>query len=160
MKVRQGSKPGRIVIGGPVDLTTVTLCVYGHDLDPSEVSLLLGCEPTRAHRRGDRRPTKSPSFPDGFAPPRKQGAWFLTEEVASPKGPEEATRHLLEHLPDDEAWADLGNRYDVRLSYMITVTEWNRGFDLSKELVARIAGLNVSLLFDIYAEDDDEAEQG
>lgn len=34
------------------DEIAVALCIYGEDLDPNEITSLLGVEATRAHRRG------------------------------------------------------------------------------------------------------------
>src|SRR5262245_36719228 len=58
--------------------TYATLCIYHHDLDPDAVSQLLELPPTRSHRRGDVRKSKSPN---PIAAPI--GAWFLcTEDVS------------------------------------------------------------------------------
>ena len=42
--------------GGPVDKVTVSLRLFGEDLDPDEVTKLLGCKPTSAARKGDVMP--------------------------------------------------------------------------------------------------------
>ena len=40
-------------VGGPIERVKVTLRVFGDDLDPDEISGVLGCEPTRKARKGD-----------------------------------------------------------------------------------------------------------
>ncbi|MFN6566238.1 DUF4279 domain-containing protein [Dendronalium sp. ChiSLP03b] len=44
-----------ILVGGLVGETSVCLAIYGEDLNPDEISKYLGCCPTKAYRRGDRR---------------------------------------------------------------------------------------------------------
>ena len=95
-------------VGGLVDESSVTLAVYGHDLDPDDVSARLGCEPSSCHRRGDRK------SPQGVAAPT--GGWFLSLRGFAPTGPEELIRRLLMKLPSDQpTWQDLVSRFDVLL---------------------------------------------
>jgi hypothetical protein len=65
--------------GGLVDESRLTLAIYGDELDPDEISRLLGCAPTRARRRGDARRS---------GPPWPQGAWLFSVEGKSPTGPD------------------------------------------------------------------------
>ena len=81
----------RIKVGGEVDLTDVCVGVHGEDLDPAEVTRIFGCEPTSAHRRGDRM--KRGTL-------RRRGAWLLSLRGSAP--PEELTIALLDRLPADE----------------------------------------------------------
>jgi hypothetical protein len=68
--------------GGLVDETTLTLALYGEDLDPESVSQRLRCHPTAAHRKGDGASARRPS---GF----RTGAWLLTVKGRAPTGPDE-----------------------------------------------------------------------
>lgn len=130
--------------GGLVDQSRLTLCVHGDELDPDEISRLLGCAPTRARRRGELRRSGTP-WPNG--------AWLLSVEGKSPMGPEELVHLLLARLPADGAlWSDLRTRFGVKLSFGIFTERWNRGFDLSADAVRRIASLGVDVDFDIYAD--------
>jgi hypothetical protein len=144
---RRDPDQDRVVIGGPVDSTTVGLCVYGgDDLDPDEITRLLGVAPTHAHRKGE------PARPR--CPPASIGGWFLSEEWAS-ENPEELTRRLLDRLPADPVcWAELGSRFRVEVSYGISLEAWNRGFTLSAATVARLAALGAEVGFDIYGAGD------
>ncbi|MEZ0389351.1 MAG: DUF4279 domain-containing protein [Verrucomicrobium sp.] len=49
----QGVPEGTIWFGGPVDEASVLLRIYGDDLDPEEITRLLGCEPWDAGRMGE-----------------------------------------------------------------------------------------------------------
>jgi hypothetical protein len=136
--------------GGLVDKTRLTLGVHGEDLDPDEISRLIGCAPTTAHRRGDARRSGTP-WP--------KGAWLLSVEGHSPTGPEELVHLLLARLPTDASlWSELRARYRVTLGFGIFTERWNRGFDLTANAISRIESLGVGVGFDIYA--DLEATDG
>jgi hypothetical protein len=128
--------------GGLVDESRLTLGVHGEDLDPDEISRLLGCAPTSSHRRGDARRS---------GPPSTKGGWLLTVEAKSPTGPDELVHLLLERLPTEQAvWADLRRRFQVQLSFGIFTGRWNRGFELTGDAVRRIEVLGAGVGFDIY----------
>ena len=56
-------------VGGDPDECGVCLAIYGEELDPDEITQLLGCQPTDSHLRGDKKGPRSPGF--------SKGAWFL-----------------------------------------------------------------------------------
>lgn len=131
-------------VGGSVDQVNVSLAIYAHDLDPDIVTALIGRPPTRAHRKGDVR-GKSVA---------RIGGWFLTEDGRSPQTVDEIVHRLLEKLPQElGVWRDLATRYDVQLLFGSHVLNWNRGFSLPKELLQRLASMELSLDFDIYADE-------
>jgi len=139
-------------VGGLVDETGVCLAVYGEDLDPEQVTGLLGRPPTSSHRRGERRGPRSPLY--------KRSGWFLEVRGTAPQGPEELVAKLLGQLPDDEAvWQKLARLYEVQLRLAFHMAGWNRGFELSADLVAKIANLHAKIVFDIYADEKDDDAQ-
>ncbi len=136
--------------GGLVDETGVCLAVYGSELNPEDVTSRLGCLPTRAHRRGDRQGPHSPPFADG--------AWILEERGVAPTGPAQLVRRLLMRLPSDgPTWERLAADYDLQLRFGVHFSGWNKGFDLSSELVETLARTRVRLVFDLYAYGDEDA---
>lgn len=136
-------------VGGPVDECGVCLAIYGVDLDPDEVSQELGCEPTRAHRRGERKAPRSPAFEDG--------AWFLQVRGFAPRTVDLLVEELLQKIPGDPAfWSQLSKKYIIRVWFGIHLSGWNKGMSLPAHLVERIAILNASLEFDIYAYEEEE----
>lgn len=144
--------PALISVGGPVEEVSVCLAIYGEFLDPASVSALLGCEPTSCHRRRERRGPMSPLY--------KRGGWFLQERGTAPQLPEELLRRLLGKLPEDETvWLRLASDYEVQLRLYLRVAGWNRGFDLSPELIRRLAHLHAGLVVDIYAEPDQDPDR-
>ncbi|SRR6266540_1138132 len=133
--------------GGLVDKSSLTLGIHGDDLDPDEVSRLIGCAPTSAHRRGEPRRS---------GPPWPRDAWLLSVEGQSPTGPEELVHLLLGPLPADEAfWSEVRRRFRVQLMFGIFTERWNRGFELSAEAVRRINVLGAGVGVDIYASLDE-----
>ena len=135
--------------GGMVDETRVSLAIYGDDLDPEAVSGILGCAPTRCHRKGDRHRQDSPPF--------SMGAWILTVEGKAPHGPSELIDKLLERFPSDPAfWQPLIEQYRVSVRVGIHTAGWNRGFDITAAAVAALARTGSELGFDLYFYGDEE----
>ncbi len=133
-----------ISVGGPIDETDVTFCVYGDDLDPDEVSSILGCTPTRSQRRG------VPSSPR--RQPAKIGAWFLELRGLAREDPQRVITSLLDRLPSDEAIVRrLGERFLLKLNVVLHLDAWTRGFELPAALLARIVRLGLALGVSIYA---------
>lgn len=133
-----------VSVGGPVDSTTVGLRLYGDDLEPDEVTRLLGTAPTMARRRGERFAAR-PGIP-----PARMGQWFLEEDWAAEE-PDVLARRLLDRLPTDPArWAALSSRFRVAICFGISLQAWNRGFTLSAATVGRLAVLGAEVGFDIY----------
>jgi hypothetical protein len=72
----------------------------------------------------------------------------------APEGPEGLCARLLDQLPAEESiWTKLGESYEVQLRFALHKTGWNRGFDFSPGMVARIARLRARVVIEIYADD-------
>jgi len=140
-----------VEVGGLVDETRVTLGVYGPELEPDEISTLLGCTPTSAHRCGDLRRNGIPPWP--------QGAWLLSVEGKAPTGPEELIELLTARLPGESAiWERLTAKYSVRVTLGLFTGDWNRGFELSPSSISRLAAIGARVGFDIYADHEDNED--
>ncbi|UCH21780.1 MAG: DUF4279 domain-containing protein [Deltaproteobacteria bacterium] len=140
-------------VGGVVDESDATLAVYGKDLEPDDVTALLGIKPTRSFRRGHKVGPNSPPIP--------HGAWFLEIRGEAPEGPDVQLRKLLMRLPDSEdVWRKLRSRYEVQLRFGIFMSGWNKGFDLAPDLIVRLAKMGVELDFSIWANGDEEENGG
>ena len=56
-------------------------------------------------------------------------------------------------MPNDAVlWSVLGGQHDVQIRLGLRMSGWNEGFQISRELVARISVLGAALNFDIYAD--------
>jgi uncharacterized protein DUF4279 len=145
-------KPPRVLaeVGGPVDESSATIAVYGEDLEPHDITALIGVEPSNSFRRGFKRGPRSPAMP--------HGAWFLEVRGVAPDGPAVQLETLLAKLPDSaHVWQQLRERYTVQLRIALHMQSWNKGFSLTKQLTARLAALGVDLKFDLYAHGQQDA---
>ncbi len=144
-------RPG-MTIGGLIEEAGASLNIYGDDLDPDEITRLLGLAPTHSHRLGDRLKPHSPPF--------RTGCWTHRVEGAGPGDPADlALGSLLDRLPSEASfWAPLGQRYQIRIFFCIGFKGWNKAFTLSAGNVQRVARLGVRLDFDLYADDQTPSE--
>ncbi len=127
-----------------MDSTSVALRFFGDELDPLEVSQLLGAEATVCRRKGD-------SMPNIHEQTTRTGSWLLAGERQSKSSLEDQINALFDRLTDDlEVWRDLTSRYKSDLFCGLWSEAWNRGVSLSPELVARISARGLSIGFDVY----------
>lgn len=146
----RGAEESVVSVGGPVDEAQPTLCVYGDDLDPDDVTRLLGSPPSRSHRKGDVLGSKGARA--------RTGAWLLESSSPASGDLEARILELLTHVTTDaEAWRQLSQGRTVRMSCMLTLREWSRGLSLSADLLADLANRRVELDFSIYFIGDDDA---
>jgi hypothetical protein len=132
-------------LGGLVDSSRVTFCVYSDTLDPEELTRDLGIAPTHAHRAGDTR--ESERAPGLY----NSGAWILDLGDIEKRDPEDAIWDLLNWLPSDpEFWKHLMTSYDVKVGLSLVMKDWNRGFTLSPELQHRLGTLGLRLDVELW----------
>jgi hypothetical protein len=143
----RGANETLVSVGGPIDEVRVSLGVYGDDLDPDMVTAMLGAQPSRCHRKDDLL------HPDRGIRART-GAWLLE---SGPPVQQELEQHISKLLaqvtPDLNTWRQLADLFDLKIWCMLTVLDWNRGCDLSSELLHQLADRRLGLGFDIYADD-------
>lgn len=121
---------------------SVTLRFFGDDLDPTDVSRILGAEPTISRRKGDR-------IPDGRI--AETGSWLLSAEPMSRASLEAQIDSLFARLsPEAGLWRPLALKYRGDLFCGLWSLEWNCGAEMSSELVQRVAARGLRLSFDIY----------
>jgi hypothetical protein len=126
------------------DETHVCLGMYEDGFDPDDVTVVLGCEPTSSHRRGDH--TKR-----GLV--HRRGVWQLDNRGRADPG--ELTYKWLDRLPKDEGtWVKLAKRYEVQLRFGLHLRPWNRRLDFTPQLVARMAKRHARIIFDIHGPGD------
>jgi hypothetical protein len=130
------------------DDAAAALGIYGEDLDPAEVTALLGVQPTRAHKKGER---KSPRAPDW-----DQGAWILEFRQFDPVDPDAMFDQLLADLPrDPKIWQDLSARFQLRIDFGVH-TDDGCAFVLAPGTVGRIAALGAEFQIHVHAYGDNE----
>ncbi len=129
-----------------------TLRVMGDDLDPEEISRLLGCQPTTAQYKGEEIVGRH----SGRTRLAKFGMWRLT---ATPREPEDIDGQIAElfgQLVDNpEVWRALAQRYAVDLFCGLFMKHGNEGFSLSPASLLALGLRHVEIGFDLYGPDDD-----
>ena len=143
---------GTVWFGGEVERVDLCLRVLGDDLNPEEITNLLGRQPTRAGRKGESilRPTGE------VMRQRRVGAWILKETPDPDATVNEAILGLLATLPHVPAiWKSLTTRFKVDLLCHITVVGVNQGFELPPNVLQAVGELGVTLGVDIFCQSDD-----
>ncbi len=138
-------------LGGKPDQATVSLRIFGDELDPEELTQILRCQPTEAYKRGHivtntlRRRTV------------RTGQWFLNIEKNSHQTLEEQILELLEKLPEDlEIWENLHKRFEVDIYCGAWLKAWNRDVFFSTNLLKQLADRRLELAIAIYCDCNDE----
>lgn len=118
----------------------------GDDLDPDELTRLLGASPTEAYRRGDTVQRPKPPHP------ASEGTWAI-QTKRSTRDIEEQLIELFARLtPDLEVWRSLTSRYDVDLFCGVFLAGMGHGFSMPPALHRALADRHLLIIFDIYPE--------
>lgn len=130
--------------------THASFRMFGPDVDPDEVTALLGIEPTRSHRFGEIR-YKDRRF--------EHGMWLLDSDGLETTDAESHLEYLLDRLdaartPVKELIAS--GRYWTDISCSWTSRFGHGGPIFSPQILARILDLNIPLGFDLYFADEDK----
>lgn len=122
-----------------------TLRVVGDDLVPSEITRVLGCEPTTGWAKGDERTLH------GVARTATFGKWSLEAEETSPADIDAQVANLLGRLTSDlSVWADLGDRFDVNLFCGWFMDVGNEGVSLDPSTMSSLGSRGIMLDVDLY----------
>jgi hypothetical protein len=160
--MRDSDADDDVTIGGPMPWFSVRLSIAADDLDPDEVTRLLGVAPTTTRRRGVRWPVPVRSDrPDGLSLiPARIGLWSiqLRPEQAPGCDVAAAVAAVLDRVAavPPESWRRACAGAQARVSVALTLDAYNRGFGFGPALLRRIADLGLELDFDIYEGPDDD----
>ena len=126
-----------------------SLRVLGDALEPDEVSALLGHEPTRCHRKGDKCGPHGASI-------EPTGAWILDSRISEKSEVEDHVESILALLTSDcDEWASLTERFSASILCGVFLDQYNEGFELSPRLCKSLANRGLVIAFDIYSGDAD-----
>jgi len=133
------------------DHSAACLRFFGDDLEPGEITRLLGADPDRSERRGDERVGKS-----GHVYVAKRGNWRLRATRREPEALEEQVTELLGRLTQDlSVWAALGARFEIDLFCGIFMGTGNDELVLSPQTLAALGARGIQLHLDIYDASED-----
>ncbi|THD67302.1 DUF4279 domain-containing protein [Phenylobacterium sp.] len=126
--------------------TDATLRFIGEDLDPDEVTALLGQTPTHADRKGDVRILR-----DGSEYRERKGSWRRTVQRRTPGDLDGQVAELLSGLTEDMAvWKTLSTRFRADVFCGLFMREGNEGIALSPKTLEALGLRGLTLDFDLY----------
>jgi hypothetical protein len=126
--------------------STIGLRIFGHDLDPDDITRRLGYLPTAAAKTGDTSTNQR-----GEMRVVQEGFWRLEWGESDATPIEAKIRDLLEKLSDDpHVWDYIAQHYRVDLFCGLFLDVWNEGFTLSPTVTRLLAERQVAIGFDIY----------
>lgn len=125
----------------------VSLRIFGETLDPSEVSALLGCEPTRSQRKGEA------VVENGASHEAETGAWFLESDEPTHLDIESQVESLLHRLTGDpDEWASLTDRYAAELLCGLAGNGVGERWEISPRLSRSLAKRGLVISFEVLPE--------
>lgn len=128
---------------------SVSFRIVGRDLDPSEVSRLLGLERDEAHRAGDPRPSGLGRTYSAYS----AGIWSLVSQVDQRMPPGDHAAGLLARLEGRgqvlRHIKELGYELDLLLGVFGDGTG-NLGFSVDSRTMMALAEFGISLEVDVY----------
>ena len=133
-----------------------SLRIFGDDLNPDEVSHLLGCVPTEAWTKGQVK-----VFESGRDVVRKSGAWFLKATAAEPENLDRQVEELMAQMSSDlDIWSTITQKYEVDLFCGWFMEESNEGVSMSAHTLYLLGERGIELSLDIYGPDEmNDSEQ-
>lgn len=131
--------------------TMATLRFWGDELDPHEVTRLMGVAPTSAVSKGQLIVGRGPRV-------ARSGRWSLKVNRRQPGDLSGQIEEILSGLTQDlNVWRDLSGRFGGCIFVGFFMAEGNEGCDLSSETLKLLTDRGLSLLLDIYSgQDEDE----
>lgn len=132
---------------GPISRTKVSLRFFGADLDPEEVTRLLGGQPTRSERKGEifRNERTGAERVSPF------GSWILNAIDRHPADLNAQIDEVLSGLTDDlPVWVGLTQRFRADVFCGLILDSVNEGEELSPETLSALGKRNLKLGLDIY----------
>jgi hypothetical protein len=135
--------------------TSTTFRLHGDELNPDEVTSLLGVQPSDSRKKGSFWHT-----PNGKPLIAQTGRWALKVERAAPGDISKQIRQLLARMTDDLGiWRDLTSRFEADVFCGLWLNRLNEGETLAPDVLLMLGQRNIKLEFDIYARADDGSEE-
>ena len=135
-----------------VSKSTASLRIHGDDLDPEEVSFLLGAKPTFSVPKNGFH-----NYPPGRGRLARTGVWRITTGYARPADLDTQVQGILARLTDDLAvWEHLSKRHRMDVFCGLWLQDENEMLSIAPRTLKELGERNITLELDIYFEPDDE----
>jgi hypothetical protein len=127
--------------------SVVALRIFGDDLVASEISTLLGAEPSRAESKGEKIVGKK----TGDVRVAKTGLWLLRANDREPEDIDSQVVELFRQIsPDLKIWLELSSRFEMNLFCGLFMETSNEGMAISSATLQTLGERGIELQFDIY----------
>ena len=135
-----------------MDHTAASLRIMGDDLDPLEITLLLGHEPSSAERKGQEIVGKS----TGRVREARTGSWRLEARARAPGDLDAQIGEILSKLSSDlGTWQKLAERFRMDLFCGLFLNGGTGGEVVSAKSMAALGSRGIELGLDIYGGESD-----
>ena len=127
--------------------STVSIRFSGKNLNPEQLTLLLGCLPTETGNTGEEIVTKSGNL-------RKvtKGFWHLEYGDSDEVDLGEKVNLLLGKLTNDlTTWRQVTHEFKAGVFCGLFMDNMNEGFTLSPDLLRKLADRQIEIGIDIYS---------
>lgn len=132
---------------GQLQKSTATLGFYGDDLDPDEITALLGVTPTVGVAKGGSWLTSL-----GGEKVAHTGSWRIEANPCEPEDLNGQIEALLSSITADlDAWLTLTRRFRGVIFCGLWLKTHNQGLELRADMLGLLAERGLRLDFDIYA---------
>ncbi|MGB3502934.1 MAG: DUF4279 domain-containing protein [Mesorhizobium sp.] len=130
--------------------TCATLRLFGDDLEPGEITRLLGCQPSAGERRGEAKGPRR----DNMA---RTGGWRLSSEREDGDQLSRQIRDILSRTSGDAAlWDSLRGRYRIDMFCGVWLDEAGQGLAINPMVLSELGMRGIPLELDIYYPDVDQ----
>ena len=138
--------------GGEIDAGKFTLQITSDDLQPAEITVLLGLQPTESYLRGDFNSAGKLKF--------NHGSWaFATDRLDFRTGSscEQSFDAFMRSLPGaPDTWRRIAADNHACVLIVLWMRTRNREFDISTFALGELARRRMRLHIDTYLETDNE----
>ena len=131
--------------------STISIRLFGSELNPEKITQLLGCEPSSAAKTGEKIIERN-----GQERIVKKGFWHLTYGESDEVILEEKIELLFGKLTTNlDSWKEVTRNLDTADIFCgLFIDNWSEGFTLSQSILKKISDRNLEIGFDIYSPTD------
>ena len=126
--------------------TAASLRMSGEDLDPNEITELIGKPPSIARKKGDKFKT-----PKGKSIIARTGLWAIKVDDKVPGNINDQIAEILKGTTQEvEIWLGLSKRFEVEIFCGLFLEYGNEGLDVSSNTMKLLGSRGIALDLDIY----------